>query len=68
MLPGILSGCETYNETVSCPFARLAEVLGGRRFARELGRARETSTNGTCFSLIEVRLQRGDVSPILRGS
>jgi indolepyruvate decarboxylase len=60
-----------YNATVTWPFARLAELWGGRgteaptpgRFREALARALGEST----FTLIEVPLERGDISPILRG-
>ncbi|MCI0627161.1 MAG: indolepyruvate/phenylpyruvate decarboxylase [Acidobacteria bacterium] len=60
-----------YNETVPWPFARLAELWGGRGFEvqtpRQLRSALEASVAEPRFSLIEVQLERGDVSPILRG-
>ncbi len=60
-----------YNQTVSWPFARLAELWGGRGFEvqtpRELSCALDASVQEASFSLIEVRLKQGDISPILRG-
>jgi len=60
-----------YNETVSWPFARLAELWGGCGIEVEtpgqLRGALEEAITQTRFTLIEVRLERGDVSPILRG-
>ena len=60
-----------YNETVAWPFARLAELWGGRgiraftphQFREALAAAHEERR----FTLIEVGLTQGDVSPILRG-
>ena len=61
----------TYNETVSWPFARLAELWGGRGFEvntpGQLRSALQDAIAESRFTLIEVRLQHGDVSPILRG-
>lgn len=60
-----------YNDTVEWPFARLAEIWGGRGFtARTPGRLRATLAEAfeeKRFTLIEVPLAKGDVSPILRG-
>ena len=60
-----------YNETVSWPFARLAELWGGRgievKTPGQLRNALEEAVKETRFTLIEVQLERGDVSPILRG-
>jgi indolepyruvate decarboxylase len=60
-----------YNETVSWPFARLAELWGGRGIEAQtpgqLRSALEEAVTETRFTLIEVQLERGDVSPILRG-
>jgi len=60
-----------YNETVSWPFARLAELWGGRgievQTPGQLRSALEEAMGERRFTLIEVRLERGDVSPILRG-
>jgi indolepyruvate decarboxylase len=60
-----------YNETVAWPFAKLAELWGGRgiraftphQFREALAAAHEERR----FTLIEVGLTQGDVSPILRG-
>lgn len=60
-----------YNETVSWPFARLAELWGGRGIEVEtpgqLRRALDEAVTETRFTLLEVRLEPGDISPILRG-
>lgn len=60
-----------YNETVSWPFARLADLWGGHgvevKTPGELRNALEEAVSCTTFTLIEVRLERGDLSPILRG-
>jgi indolepyruvate decarboxylase len=60
-----------YNGTVPWPFAQLAELWGGRGFnARtpgEFNRALSEAWQSDRFSLIDVSLQRGDLSPILRG-
>jgi indolepyruvate decarboxylase len=60
-----------YNETVNWPFARLAELWGGRGFRaftpRQLRDALNAAVDERRFTLIEVGLQQGDVSPILRG-
>lgn len=60
-----------YNATVAWPFAKLAELWGGRGFLartpRELRHALQVAWSGERFSLIEVTLQPGDISPILRG-
>jgi indolepyruvate decarboxylase len=60
-----------YNETVSWPFAKLADLWGGRGFRaftpRQLRDALNAAHDERRFTLIEVGLQRGDVSPILRG-
>lgn len=60
-----------YNETVAWPFAKLAELWGGRGFdARTPGQLREMLVKAcgeARFTLIEVGLEQGDISPILRG-
>ena len=60
-----------YNATVSWPFARLAELWGGRGFVArtpgELRSALAAAWAGDTFALIEVTLEPGDVSPILSG-
>jgi len=60
-----------YNETVSWPFAKLAELWGGRGIQaftpQQLRAALEAAHGESRFTLIEVGLQKGDVSPILRG-
>ena len=61
----------TYNATVAWPFAELAEKWGGRGFmARtpgELRRALTAAWASDRFSVVEVPLAPGDISPILRG-
>ncbi len=60
-----------YNDTVGWPFAKLADLWGGRGFRaftpRQLRDALNAAYDETRFTLIEVGLQQGDVSPILRG-
>ena len=60
-----------YNGTVPWPFAQLAELWGGRGFnARtpgEFTRALNDAWQGERFAIVDVALQRGDLSPILRG-
>ncbi len=60
-----------YNETVAWPFAALAELWTGRGFiARTPGEFRmalDHAWESDRFSVIDVMLQRGDLSPILRG-
>jgi indolepyruvate decarboxylase len=60
-----------YNDTVAWPYAKIAELWGGRGFdvrtPRQLRDALAAATREDRFTLIEVQLQRGDVSPILRG-
>jgi indolepyruvate decarboxylase len=60
-----------YNNTVEWPFARLAEIWGGRGFtARTPRRFRDVLAEAfeeKRFTLIEIPLAKGDVSPILRG-
>ena len=59
-----------YNETVPWPFARLAELWRGRgvevQTPGQLRSALEEAVTEARFTLIEVQLERGDVSPILR--
>ena len=58
-----------YNDTVSWPFAKLAELWGGRGFhAPTVGdprRALEAAWASPSFSVIEVPLAKGDISPVL---
>ena len=58
-----------YNETVSWPFARLAELWGGRGVVAatlgELRAALRQAWDEPRFTLIEVPLARGDISPVL---
>jgi thiamine pyrophosphate-dependent acetolactate synthase large subunit-like protein len=60
-----------YNETVPWPFARLAALFGGRGFdVRTPGQLREAlavAAREDRFTLLDVALQKGDLSPILRG-
>jgi indolepyruvate decarboxylase len=60
-----------YNTTVSWPYARLADLWGGRGFVArtpgELRSALAAAWAGDSFALIEVTLEPGDVSPILSG-
>jgi indolepyruvate decarboxylase len=60
-----------YNTTVPWPFAKLAELWGGRgvdaRTPGEFRRALNDAWESDRFSLIDVALERGDLSPILRG-
>jgi indolepyruvate decarboxylase len=60
-----------YNETVSWPFAKIAELWGGRGIRaftpNQFRDALTTAYEERRFTLIEVGLQAGDVSPILRG-
>ena len=60
-----------YNDTVSWPFAKLAELWGGRGVRaftpRQLRDALTAAYGQQRFTLIEVGLRQGDVSPILRG-
>jgi indolepyruvate decarboxylase len=61
----------TYNTTVPWPFAKLAELWGGRGFsARTTRQFRESlaaAWEGGSFALIDLALEPGDISPILRG-
>jgi indolepyruvate decarboxylase len=58
-----------YNETVSWPFAQLADLWGGRGFVarspRQLRDALASAEREPSFTLIEVPLKKGDISPIL---
>jgi indolepyruvate decarboxylase len=60
-----------YNDTVAWPFSKLAELWGGRGFQaftpRQFRDALDAASGESRFTLIEVGLQKGDVSPILRG-
>lgn len=60
-----------YNEVVGWPYAKLAELWGGRGFTvdtpRQLRDALAAAYQEGRFTLIEVALTKGDVSPILRG-
>jgi len=61
----------TYNTTVAWPFAELAALWGGGGFTArtpgELRAALAAAWESERFSVIDVTLERGDVSPILRG-
>jgi thiamine pyrophosphate-dependent acetolactate synthase large subunit-like protein len=56
---------------VAWPFAALAGLWGGRGFTartpREFREALAAAWAGDAFALIDVKLARGDVSPILKG-
>ena len=60
-----------YNDTVPWPFAKLAELWGGKGFEvctpGQLRAALRAAYPEDRFCLIEVKLERGDISPILRG-
>jgi indolepyruvate decarboxylase len=70
MLQAFFPGAR-YNETVSWPFAKLADLWGGRGIRaftpRQLRDALQAAYDERRFTLIEVGLKQGDVSPILRG-
>lgn len=70
MLQAFFPGA-SYNSTVPWPFAQLADLWGGRGFTartpRQLRDALEEAWADHRFSLIDVVLQPGDLSPILRG-
>ena len=61
----------TYNATIAWPFAQLAELWGGRGFTArtpaEFRAALAGAWESDRFSVIDVTLAPGDVSPILRG-
>jgi indolepyruvate decarboxylase len=58
-----------YNDTVAWPFATLADIWGGRGFLAptvgELRRALDAAWKAPRFSIIEVPLAKGDISPVL---
>jgi indolepyruvate decarboxylase len=58
-----------YNDTITWPFAKLAELWGGRGFdaptVGDLRRALEAAWAAPSFSIIEVPLAKGDISPVL---
>jgi indolepyruvate decarboxylase len=60
-----------YNSTVAWPFAQLAELWGGRGFMvhtpGELRAALDEASTERQFAVIEIALEPGDISPILRG-
>jgi indolepyruvate decarboxylase len=60
-----------YNETVAWPFAKLAALWGGRGIEAptpaDLRAALDAGVRERGFTLIEVPIEPGDVSPILRG-
>ena len=60
-----------YNETIGWPFAKLAELWGGRGFEirtpREFQVSLASAWEESGFTLLDVRLEKGDISPILRG-
>ncbi len=59
-----------YNDTAPWPYAKLTELWGGRGFevrtGNELRAALATAWSEQRHTLIEVRLQKGDISPVLR--
>jgi indolepyruvate decarboxylase len=59
----------TYNDTVPWPFAALANLWGGHgslvHTAGDLRRALATAWASKEFSVVEVPLARGDISPVL---
>jgi indolepyruvate decarboxylase len=59
----------TYNSVVSWPYARIAELWGAVgievRTAGELRRALQSAWAGEQTALVEVFLERGDISPVL---
>jgi thiamine pyrophosphate-dependent acetolactate synthase large subunit-like protein len=61
----------TYNTTVPWPFATLAELWGGRGYNARTPKEFRDALNGAwdlgAFALIDVALEPGDISPILRG-
>jgi len=61
----------TYNDVVAWPFAKLADLWGGRGFdvrtPGELRAALDAAFDEPRFTLIDVVLEPGDISPILRG-
>jgi indolepyruvate decarboxylase len=61
----------TYNSTVGWPFAKLAGLWGGRGFdvrtPAQLRDALVAAERETTFTLLEVTLQPGDISPTLQG-
>ena len=60
-----------YNSTVPWPFARLADLWGGRGWRTttpdEFRAALIEAAGEPRFTLIEVVLEPGDISPILKG-
>ncbi len=60
-----------YNDIVRWPFAKLADLWGGRGFdvatPGDLRAALDRAFDESCFTLIDVKLEPGDISPILRG-
>ncbi|MFN8007591.1 MAG: indolepyruvate/phenylpyruvate decarboxylase [Terriglobia bacterium] len=59
-----------YNENIPWPFAKLAESWGGRGFevrtSEELRSGLAAAWEETRFVLMDVHLEKGDISPILR--
>jgi thiamine pyrophosphate-dependent acetolactate synthase large subunit-like protein len=69
MLQAFFPGAE-YNRTAAWPFARLADLWGGRGIRVTSARALEAVLaeawrDDARFSLIEVPLEPGDISPVL---
>ena len=60
-----------YNDTVPWPFAKLAELWAGVGYdVRTPGELRDALTSAwsqSRFAIIDVKLQKGDISHILRG-
>jgi indolepyruvate decarboxylase len=60
----------TYNRTAAWPFAKLAELWGGRgqhvTTPGEFAAALDEAWTSPIFSIIEVTLAPGDISPVLR--
>jgi indolepyruvate decarboxylase len=58
-----------YNDTVSWPFAQLAGLWGGNGFhaptAGDLRRALAEAWASPHFSIVEVPVPKGDISPVL---
>jgi indolepyruvate decarboxylase len=61
----------TYNTTVPWPFAKLAELWGGRGFSakttRQFRESLASAWESGAFAVIDLKLEPGDISPILRG-
>jgi indolepyruvate decarboxylase len=59
-----------YNDTPAWPYAKLAQLWGGYgievRTPDAFARALDAAWAAPTFSIIEVRLERGDISPVLQ--